>query len=74
MVNRVVVFSQVHNCRILLLATGVWLCSQIQTGTTGISYVGTQAMFAFVMRSAIENIDDDVLAAVSNDGFHTSTS
>ena len=34
---------------VLLLATGVWLCSQIQTGTTGISYVGTQAMFAFVM-------------------------
>lgn len=34
---------------VLLLAIGVWLCSQIQTGTTGISYVGTQAMFAFVM-------------------------
>ena len=34
---------------VLLLATGVWLCSQIQTGTTGISYVGTQAMLAFVM-------------------------
>ena len=34
---------------VLLLATGVWLCSQIQTGTSGISYVGTQAMFAFVM-------------------------
>ena len=34
---------------VLLVATGVWLCSQIQTGTTGISYVGTQAMFAFVM-------------------------
>jgi uncharacterized membrane protein YccC len=33
----------------LLLATGVWLCSQIQTGTAGVSYVGTQAMFAFVM-------------------------
>jgi uncharacterized membrane protein YccC len=33
----------------LLLVTGVWLCSQIQTGTTGVSYVGTQAMFAFVM-------------------------
>jgi uncharacterized membrane protein YccC len=33
----------------LLLAAGVWLCSQIQTGTTGVSYVGTQAMFAFVM-------------------------
>jgi uncharacterized membrane protein YccC len=34
---------------VLLIATGVWLCSQIQTGTTGISYVGTQAMLAFVM-------------------------
>jgi uncharacterized membrane protein YccC len=34
---------------VLLLAAGVWLCSQIQTGTTGVSYVGTQAMFAFVM-------------------------
>ena len=32
-----------------LLLVGVWLCSQIQTGTTGISYIGTQAMFAFVM-------------------------
>jgi uncharacterized membrane protein YccC len=34
---------------VLLLLIGVWLCSQIQTGTTGVSYVGTQAMFAFVM-------------------------
>jgi uncharacterized membrane protein YccC len=34
---------------VLLIAAGVWLCSQIQTGTTGISYVGTQAMLAFVM-------------------------
>jgi uncharacterized membrane protein YccC len=33
----------------LLLVTGVWLCSQIQTGTMGVSYVGTQALFAFVM-------------------------
>ncbi|MBV8934756.1 MAG: FUSC family protein [Alphaproteobacteria bacterium] len=33
----------------LLLLTGVWLCSQIQTGTMGVSYVGTQALFAFVM-------------------------
>ena len=32
-----------------LLLVGVWLCSQIQTGTTGVSYVGTQALFAFVM-------------------------
>ncbi len=33
----------------LLLVAGVWLCSQIQTGSTGVSYVGTQAMFAFLM-------------------------
>ena len=33
----------------VLLLVGVWLCSQIQTGTTGISYIGTQAMFAFAM-------------------------
>jgi uncharacterized membrane protein YccC len=32
-----------------LLLVGVWLCSQIQTGTTGVSYIGTQALFAFVM-------------------------
>jgi len=32
-----------------LLATGVWFCSQIQTGATGVSYVGAQAMFAYVM-------------------------
>src|SRR5205807_29208 len=32
-----------------LLLVGVWFCSQIQTGTTGVSYVGTQALFAFVM-------------------------
>src|SRR5439155_5620512 len=28
---------------------GIWLCSQIQTGITGVSYVGTQAMFAYLM-------------------------
>ncbi len=33
----------------LLLLAGVWLCSQIQTGAEGVSYVGTQALFAFVM-------------------------
>ena len=33
----------------LLLVAGIWLCSQIQTGSTGVSYVGTQAMFAFLM-------------------------
>lgn len=34
---------------LLLLVVGIWLCSQVQTGTTGVSYVGTQAMFAFLM-------------------------
>ena len=34
---------------IALLPPGVWLCSQIQTGTSGISYLGMQAMFAYVM-------------------------
>ena len=33
----------------LLLLAGVWLCSQIQTGNTGVSYIGTQALFAFLM-------------------------
>jgi uncharacterized membrane protein YccC len=32
-----------------LIPPGIWLCSQIQTGTTGISYIGTQAMFAYLM-------------------------
>ncbi len=32
-----------------LLAAGIWLCSQIQTGTAGASYVGMQAMFGFVV-------------------------
>jgi uncharacterized membrane protein YccC len=34
---------------VALLPAGIWLCSQIQTGTTGMSYVGTQAMFAYLM-------------------------
>ena len=34
---------------LMLLVVGIWLCSQVQTGTTGVSYVGTQAMFAFLM-------------------------
>jgi uncharacterized membrane protein YccC len=34
---------------IALLAPGIWLCSQIQTGSTGISYIGTQAMFSYLM-------------------------
>jgi uncharacterized membrane protein YccC len=32
-----------------LIPPGIWLCSQIQTGTSGVSYVGTQAMFAYLM-------------------------
>jgi uncharacterized membrane protein YccC len=32
-----------------LIPPGIWLCSQIQSGTTGVSYIGTQAMFAFLM-------------------------
>jgi uncharacterized membrane protein YccC len=32
-----------------LIPSGIWLCSQIQNGTTGISYIGTQAMFAYLM-------------------------
>ena len=34
---------------VALLPPGIWLCSQIQTGTTGISYIGTQAMLAYLM-------------------------
>jgi uncharacterized membrane protein YccC len=34
---------------VVLIPPGIWLCSQIQTGATGISYIGTQAMFAYVM-------------------------
>jgi uncharacterized membrane protein YccC len=34
---------------IALIPPGIWLCSQIQTGTTGVSYIGTQAMFAYLM-------------------------
>jgi uncharacterized membrane protein YccC len=34
---------------IVLIPPGIWLCSQIQTGTTGVSYIGTQAMFAYLM-------------------------
>jgi len=34
---------------IALIPPGIWLCSQIQTGTTGVSYLGTQAMFAYLM-------------------------
>ena len=34
---------------IVLIPPGIWLCSQIQTGSTGVSYIGTQAMFAYLM-------------------------
>jgi uncharacterized membrane protein YccC len=34
---------------LLLLMAGVWLDSQIQSGSTGISYVGTQAGLAFLL-------------------------
>ena len=34
---------------LLLLMGGVWLSSQIQTGSTGISYVGAQAGLAFLL-------------------------
>ena len=33
---------------VALIAAGMWLCSQIQTGGAGVSYVGTQAMFAYL--------------------------
>jgi hypothetical protein len=29
--------------------SGIWLCSQIQSGSTGISYVGIQAAIAFLL-------------------------
>jgi uncharacterized membrane protein YccC len=34
---------------IVLIPPGIWLCSQIQTGTAGSSYIGTQGMFAYLM-------------------------
>jgi uncharacterized membrane protein YccC len=34
---------------IALIPPGIWLCSQIQTGTGGVSYIGTQAMFSYLM-------------------------
>jgi len=34
---------------IALIPPGIWLCSQIQTGSTGVSYIGTQAMFSYLM-------------------------
>jgi uncharacterized membrane protein YccC len=34
---------------VVLIPPGIWLCSQIQTGSTGVSYIGTQAMFSYLM-------------------------
>jgi len=34
---------------LIMLMAGVWLSSQIQSGSTGIGYVGTQAGFAFLL-------------------------
>jgi uncharacterized membrane protein YccC len=34
---------------IALIPPGIWLCSQIQTGATGVTYIGMQAMFAYLM-------------------------
>jgi uncharacterized membrane protein YccC len=34
---------------LLLLMGGIWLTSQIQSGNTGIGYVGTQAGLAFLL-------------------------
>lgn len=34
---------------IALIPPGIWLCSQIQTGVTGVTYIGMQAMFAYLM-------------------------
>jgi uncharacterized membrane protein YccC len=34
---------------VMLIPPGIWLCSQIQTGTTGMSYIGTQAALAYLM-------------------------
>jgi uncharacterized membrane protein YccC len=32
-----------------LIPPGIWLCSQIQSGTTGVGYIGTQAMFSYLI-------------------------
>jgi hypothetical protein len=34
---------------LLLLMAGIWLASQIQSGSTGIGYAGTRASLAFLM-------------------------
>jgi uncharacterized membrane protein YccC len=34
---------------VALIPPGIWLCSQIQTGTSGMSYIGTQAALAYLL-------------------------
>ena len=45
-----------------LIAAGIWLCSQIQTGGTGMSYIGTQAMFAYLMSMVQGQAPPDTIA------------
>jgi uncharacterized membrane protein YccC len=47
---------------IVLILPGIWLCSQIQSGTTGISYLGTQAMFAYVMSMVQDQAPPDTIS------------
>jgi uncharacterized membrane protein YccC len=47
---------------IALIAIGIWLCSQIQAGGTGMSYIGTQAMFAYVMSIVQGQAPPDTIA------------
>jgi uncharacterized membrane protein YccC len=47
---------------IALIAAGIWLCSQIQTGATGMSYIGTQAMFAYLMSMVQGQAPPDTIA------------
>jgi uncharacterized membrane protein YccC len=34
---------------VALIPSGIWLCSQIQNGTTGVSYIGTQAALGYLV-------------------------
>lgn len=34
---------------VALISSGIWLCSQIQNGTTGVSYIGTQAALGYLV-------------------------
>jgi uncharacterized membrane protein YccC len=51
---------------IALIPPGIWLCSQIQTGTTGVSYIGTQAMFSYLMSMLQGQGPPDSIAAGFN--------